>query len=424
MSSRICVVGTGYAGIACTLGLASLGWSVVVHDPQSDRIENLKHGIPPFRELGVEEALRTHLASGALIFEESLENAARDAHVIVLAVETPSREDGSADLSALDFVLLQLSKLEFESYRTIVVRSTVPPGTCDRIARETQDWANVICAPEFLSEGSALADFLNPDRIVVGTESTAAALPYVRLFEKLEKPVVFTTRCNAELIRACANAFVALKVSFANEVASLCDATGAGAHDVLRGIGYDQRIGFDSLAPGIGFGGPSFEKDLRSMNYVAQQMNTGSQLFSAMLRTNKTQPRRIVSFIEAACGALEGMEIGVWGLAPEILEELSENDARTIVYDPGVHLTTLPSGSVLASSALEAAEADVLLVLGEWAEFAEVDPAAIKALSRRGIVIDARGTLDADRCASEGLAYFSLGGPSLTHEAERSTAAI
>jgi UDPglucose 6-dehydrogenase len=424
MSSRICVVGTGYSGIACALGFASLGWSVACHDPQSDRIDDLQRGISPFRETGVEESLRAHLASGALVFERSLEAAARDSDVIVIASETPSRDDGSADLSALDFTLFELSKLEHKSFRTIAIRSTVPPGTCDRIARETQDWANVVCAPEFLNEGSALADFLNPARIVVGTESTAAALPYVRLFEKLQKPVVFTTRCNAELIRACANAFVAMKVSFANEVASLCDATGAGAADVLRGIGYDQRIGFDSLAPGIGFGGPSFEKDLRSINYVAQQMNTGSQLFSAMLRTNKTQPRRIVALMEAACGTLEGLEIGVWGLAPEILEELSQCGARTVVYDPGVHVMTLPAGSVMAASALEAAQADALLVLAEWPEFAQVDPADVKAVLRRGIVIDAQNVLDPEPYKVAGLAYYSIGRPSAPSEVERSTAVI
>jgi UDPglucose 6-dehydrogenase len=217
---------------------------------------------------------------------------------------------------------------------------------------------------------------------------------------------------------------VALKVSFANEVASLCDATGAGAEDVLRGIGYDQRIGFDSLAPGIGFGGPSFEKDLRSMNYVAQQMNTGSQLFEAMLRTNKTQPRRIVSFMEAVCGKLEGLEIGIWGLAPEILEELSQCGARTIVYDPGVHVTTLPAGSVLAASALEAAQADALLVLADWPEFAQVDPEAVKTRLRRGIVIDAQSALDQDRYKDAGFSYYSIGKPGTPREAERSTAVL
>jgi len=419
--------------MACTIGLASLGWHVVGHDIQAERIERLKRGITPYREQGIEEALRAHLASGLVSFDDSLESVTRDAEVIIIAVGTPSRDDGSADLAALDAAILQLSKLNLKSFPTIVIRSTVPPGTCDRVALETQDWAAVVCAPEFLREGSAVADFLNPDRIVVGTESAAAALPYVRLFEKLQKPVVFTSRCNAELIKSCSNAFLALKISFANEVANLCDATGAVADDVLRGIGYDRRIGRDFLAPGIGFGGPCFDKDVRSMNHVAMQMNTGSQLFAATLRTNDAQPKRIVSMLEAACLELDGSEIGVWGLAFKagtddlrdslalvILDELSRRGAKTIVFDPAVHVAPLPAGSRLAATALEAAEADALIVLTEWPEFAQIDPSIVKARLRNAIVIDGRNVLDADRYRAEGFFYHGIGRPHAVRESEPS----
>jgi len=244
--------------MACTVGLAALGWRVAGFDIQLDRVEKLRRGITPYRETGIEETLRTYLDSGSITFEDELEAAAKDASIIIIAVGTPAREDGSADLSALDVALCELAKLPYKGRPTVVVRSTVPPGTSDRLAQKAERWADVVYAPEFLREGSAVEDFLNPDRIVVGSDTTTAALPYVRLFERLQKPVVFTSRCNAELIKCCSNAFLALKISFANEVANLCDAVGATADDVLRGVGYDHRIGSDFLQPGIGSGGPCF----------------------------------------------------------------------------------------------------------------------------------------------------------------------
>jgi UDPglucose 6-dehydrogenase len=410
--------------MACTVGLASLGWSVVGFDIQLDRIERLKRGITPYRETGIEETLRTHLDAGLITFEDSLDAAARDADVIIIAVGTPAREDGSADLSALDTAMHELSKLSFKTVPTVVIRSTVPPGTSDRIAQTADRWADVVYAPEFLREGSAVADFLNPDRIVVGSDTTAEALPYVRLFEQLQKPVVFTSRCNAELIKCCSNAFLALKISFANEVANLCSAVGATADDVLRGIGYDRRIGSEFLEPGIGFGGPCFEKDVKSINYVAARMGTESQLFSATLRTNDAQPLRIISMLENAAGKLEGLHVGVWGiafkagtddvrdsLALRIVIELSRRGAITTVYDPAVHVAPLPQDSRLVATALDAAECDVLLVLTEWPEFARISPAEVCSRVRRGIVIDGRNVLDGERYRAEGMHYQGVGRP-------------
>ena len=418
------MVGTGYVGMACTIGLAELGWSIVGFDIQKDRIEKLKRGLTPYREYGIEESLRKHLESGSITFEDSLEQAARDSEVIIVAVGTPSREDGSADLSAIDIAMNELSKLHYSSEPTVVLRSTVPPGTSDRIAQQAARWATVVYAPEFLREGSAVVDFLNPDRIVVGSEATAAALPYVRLFESLQKPVLFTSRCNAELIKCCSNAFLALKISFANEVANLCDAVGATADDVLRGVGYDRRIGSDFLEPGIGFGGPCFEKDVKSINHVASKMNTGSQLFSATLRANDAQPMRIVSMLEDAAGSIRGLHVGIWGiafkagtddvrdsLALRIVSELSRLGAMTTIYDPAVHVATLPAESRLVASALEAAEADVLLVLTEWHEFSCIDPVEVSSRLRRRIVIDGRNVLDGDRYRAEGLHYQGVGRP-------------
>ncbi len=422
MNRSICTIGTGYVGMASMIGLAELGWSVNGYDIMTDRIRKLQEGIAPYREAGIEDALHRHLANGRLQFFESLEAATQDTDLIIVAVGTPARDDGSADLSALFAVIEELSNMTLSAWPTVVVRSTVPPGTSDHLAKLVESWGELVYAPEFLREGSAVTDFLNPDRIVVGSDSATAAVPYVRLFESLQKPVLFTSRSNAELIKCCSNAFLALKVSFANEVANLCDALGATSDDVLRGIGYDRRIGSQFLSPGIGFGGPCFEKDVKSIEHVAGKHNMGRELFSATLRVNEAQQRRIVTLVEEEVGSLQGLTIGVWGLAFKagtddvrdslalrIIAMLAERGATVVAYDPAVHVATLPNGCSLASTALDAARADALLVLTEWPEFYKIPPPTYAGLIRKRIVIDGRNVLDAERVAAAGLTYRGIG---------------
>jgi UDPglucose 6-dehydrogenase len=429
LKRSICTIGTGYVGMASMIGLAELGWAVNGYDIMTDRIRKLQSGVAPYREAGIEESLKTHLATGRLGFFESLEEATADCELIVVAVGTPARDDGSADLSALFAVIESLAKLNFAGWPTIVIRSTVPPGTSDQLAKMVEGWGELVYAPEFLREGSAVYDFLHPDRIVVGSDSTGAAVPYVKLFESLQKPVLFTSRCNAELIKCGSNAFLALKISFANEIANLCDALGATSDDVLRGIGYDRRIGSQFLNPGIGFGGPCFEKDVKSIEHVAAKHNMGRELFSATLRVNSAQQRRIAHLVENAVGSVDGLTIGVWGLAfkagtddvrdslaVRIIEMLAERGATVVAYDPAVHVTTLPKGCRLVPTALEAAEADVLLVLTEWPEFRAISPQRYATSVRRGIVIDGRNVLDADRVVSAGLTYRGVGRPIASNE--------
>ncbi|HTV73574.1 MAG TPA: UDP-glucose/GDP-mannose dehydrogenase family protein [Candidatus Acidoferrales bacterium] len=423
MTSRsICIIGTGYVGMACMIGLAELGWTVNGYDIATDRIERLRMGIPPYREQGLQEAVQKHVARGRMHFFDNLAEAARSSEIVIIAVGTPSRDDGSADLSALDAAFNALSGVHFASWPTIVVRSTVPPGTCDRFAPFVEQWGELVFAPEFLREGSAVRDFLNPSRIVVGARMSSIALPYVRLFEALRKPVVFTSLCNAELVKCCSNAFLAMKITYANEVANLCDALGANADDVLRGMGYDPRIGADFLRPGIGFGGPCFEKDVKSIRHVAVQMQTSHELFSATLRVNEQQPLRVVDSLSRQIGSLAGTTIGVWGLAFKagtddvryslairIIEELASRGAIVTAYDPAVHVAPLPPGSHLVRSALEAADADALLVLTDWPEFAAIDPLSYAHLLRRRTVIDGCNILDPRRVASAGLTYRGVG---------------
>jgi len=422
MARPICIVGTGYVGMACMIGFATLGFRVHGYDIASDRIARLRKGVAPYREAGIEEALREHIDNGRIDFFDSLPDAASGSDIIVVAVGTPSLDGGSADLSALFAAVNALAEVEFEAWPTIVIRSTVPPGTTDTLFPLVHKWGQLIYAPEFLREGAAVKDFLNPDRIVIGSDSAAEAVPYAQLFESLQKPLVFTSRTNAELIKCASNAFLALKISFANEVANLCDALGAGSDDVLRAIGYDRRIGTAFLKPGIGFGGPCFEKDVKSIHHVAEHHGTGRELFAATLRVNESQPRRIVDMLEEEAGSLRGLTIGVWGLtfkagtddtrdslALRIVHDLAARGAKSIVFDPAVHVAPLPEGSRLVRSALEAADCDVLLVLTEWPEFQAIPPASYAGSVRRGIVVDGRNILDPHRVAAAGLLYRGVG---------------
>jgi UDPglucose 6-dehydrogenase len=424
----ICTIGTGYVGMASMVGLAELGWAVNGYDIMTDRIRKLQNGIAPYREAGIEDALKVHLGNGRLAFFETLDEATEEAELIIVAVGTPARDDGSADLSSLYAVVEALAKLNLNTWPTVVIRSTVPPGTSDHLAAIVEGWGELVYAPEFLREGSAVYDFLHPDRIVVGSDSAGAAVPYVKLFESLQKPVLFTSRCNAELIKCGSNAFLALKISFANEIANLCDVLGATSDDVLRGIGYDQRIGSQFLNPGIGFGGPCFEKDVKSIEHVAAKHNMGRELFSATLRVNENQQVRIAHLVEDAVGPVDGLTIGVWGLAFKagtddvrdslairIVELLAERGATVVAYDPAVHVTTLPKGCRLVPTAMEAADADVLLVLTEWPEFRAIPPLRYAAQIKRRVVIDGRNVLDAARVVAAGLTYRGVGRPSTSN---------
>ncbi|HEY5341161.1 MAG TPA: UDP-glucose/GDP-mannose dehydrogenase family protein [Candidatus Aquilonibacter sp.] len=417
---HICIVGTGYVGMASAVGFAELGHRVTGYDIVAERVRGLQRGITPYRETGIEDALRRHLVRDGIRFHVDLEAAVRGADYVVIAVGTPAHADGSADLSAVEDAIASLGPLLAE-HAVIVLRSTVPAGTSERLAAGCRN--ELIYAPEFLREGSALVDFVNPDRIVVGAASTAAAEEYGALLAGLGRPLVITTLRNAELIKAFSNAFLALKISFANEVANFCDVVGADALAVLSGIGHDSRIGRAFLYPGIGFGGPCFEKDLKSLDHVAQQHGTSRELISATLRVNAAQPKRIVDILEHELGGLAGAHVGVWGLAFKaatddvrdslalrILNDLCARGAAATAYDPAVR--ALPPGyrCELAPSALGALEnADALLVLTEWPEFGLVSPWAIAAQLRRDVVVDGRNVLDPRAIVAAGLRYRGVG---------------
>ncbi|MGP6190477.1 MAG: UDP-glucose dehydrogenase family protein [Vulcanimicrobiaceae bacterium] len=419
---KICIVGTGYVGMASAIGLAELGCDVKGYDIIPERVLGLRAGITPYREAGIEDMLRRNLEAGRLDFVADHDEAVHDAEIVIICVGTPSTSDGSADLRALNASIRALRNGPLAPDAVVVIRSTVPPGTSDLLAATLAGRAEVIYAPEFLREGSAVVDFLGPDRTVVGASSVQAAARYARLFEALQAPVVVTTRRNAELIKLGSNAFLAMKISFANEIANMCDAVDAEADDVLRAIGYDRRIGSMFLMPGIGFGGPCFEKDLKNYQRAAARLGVRSELVSATLRVNELQPRRVVDLLEEELGSLAGARIGVWGvtfkagtddtrdsLAIRCLEDLSERGASVRVFDPVVAMAPLPERCSFAPSALEAAECDALAVLTEWPVFRDVAPALLAACVRSGLVVDGRNHLDAERLVAAGMRYRGVG---------------
>jgi UDPglucose 6-dehydrogenase len=422
MRAKICIVGTGYVGMASAIGFAELGYDVVGYDILPDRIAGLRAGVTPYQEAGITELLHKHLAQGRISFVGDFSAAADGARFVVLTVGTPSASDGSADLSGLYAAVDGILASDLSRSTVVVVRSTVPPGTSEAVAEKLRGRHTVVYQPEFLREGTAVHDFMHPDRIVIGASEHWAAIAYAGLFEPLRRPLLLTQLREAELIKGWSNAFLAMKISFANEVANFCGKVGANADEVLRGVGYDRRIGDLFLQPGIGFGGPCFEKDVKSMQHVQVQNGDPAWLLSAVLDVNDNQPRAIVQLLRGTIGSLDGMTIGIWGLAFKagtsdvrdslalrIVEDLLAAGADLKAYDPGVHALPYRSRCRMVAGPLEAADADVLLVLTEWPVFAAIDPSEYAPLLRRGIVVDGRNVLDPERVCESGLRYYGVG---------------
>jgi UDPglucose 6-dehydrogenase len=420
--SRICVVGTGYIGVACAIGLAELGHDILGHDVIRERVHALNDGTAPYREEGLDLRLRAALGSGRLAFTEVLADAVRDADFITICVGTPSRPDGSADLDALHAVIDDLSALSVQP-ATIVLRSTVPCGTTDRISRTLREVAPVIYAPEFLREGHAMDDFMHPHRIVVGTRNHDECSGYLALFEELASPIFVTTYRNAELTKTFSNAFLSMKISFANEVANFCDEVGADALTVLAAVGADPRIGPDFLQPGIGFGGPCFEKDLKSLERQAAEIGRAIELVTTTLNVNAAQPKRVVDLLQRELGSLRDARIAVWGLAFKagtddirdslairIVEDLRRRGAAVVAYDPAARGAHPLVACEIREDPLDALElADALLVLTDWPQFAQIGAEEIRRRLNGTVVVDGRNVLDGAALAMLGMRYRGVG---------------
>jgi UDPglucose 6-dehydrogenase len=420
--SRIAVIGTGYVGLTTGACFAHVGHDVVCADVDEDKIALLQRGEVPILEAGLENLVREGIAGDRLAFVVGAGAAVRDCEFAYLCVPTPQGLDGSADLSYIESAAREIGPL-LPSEAVVVNKSTVPVGST-RVVERTLGRSDVavVSNPEFLREGSAIHDFLNPDRIVIGAEDQAAAVKVASLYLGITAPVIVTDPASAETIKYAANAFLATKVSFINAVAAVCEAVGADIKDVALGMGYDSRIGHEFLKPGPGFGGSCFPKDTRAMVRIAEDAGYSFGLLEGVITVNTEQFERVTQkIVEAAGGSVDGKRIGAWGLtfkartddlrespALEILRRLADRGAIIRGFDPsrpdpveGIEVVDDPY------AAIEGAE--VLAVLTEWDEFRWLDIDKVADLMAARKVVDARNLLDRAALARRGFEYHGIG---------------
>ena len=420
----VAVIGTGYVGLVTAAGFAELGNEVWCVDIDADKIARLNRGEIPIYEPGLAESIAA--SGGRLHFSTELAPALEHARLLFVAVGTPPSYSGDADLSAVNAVV---DAMPASDLHALVMKSTVPVGTGAAIRRILDERGKAgfsyVSCPEFLKEGSALEDFRHPDRVVIGDIGDWAGDAVVALYAPLDAPLVRTDIASAEMIKLAANAFLATKISFINEIANVSELTGADVLEVARGIGSDQRIGMHFLRPGIGFGGSCFPKDVSALKQLAGNSGYHFQLLTAVIEVNELQKRRVISKLQKHLGTLVGKTIALLGLAFKahtddmreasslvLAARLQADGARVRAYDPVAEdeARKLMTGVEFADSALAAvAGADAIVIVTEWPEFAELDWDEVAEHTTGRIVIDGRNFIDGDAVRAAGFAYEGIG---------------
>ena len=433
---NISVIGTGYVGLVTGACFAEFGVHVTCMDKDEQRIAGLEKGKIPIYEPGLTELVHKALSEGRLTFTTDFRQAVESPLVIFIAVGTPANDDGSADLSFVEDVGRGIAT-NLNGYKVIVTKSTVPVGTGERLRELIGSVAgkgaafDIASNPEFLREGSAIEDFMRPNRVVIGTQSPQAVAVMRDLYRPLyliETPFVFTDIATAEMIKYASNTFLAAKVSFINEVANLCEHVGADVQVVAKAMGLDHRIGPKFLHPGPGFGGSCFPKDVAALVRTGQNSDCPIEIAEATMRANAKQRRRMVDKIRTAAGGqLQGKRVGILGLsfkpntndlreAPslEILSRLQQEGAEVQAYDPAAmeEASRLLPGVRLCGNSYEAAEgADLLVLMTEWNQFRNLDLERIKTGLRSPVFVDLRNVYEPARMVAMGFKYASLGRP-------------
>lgn len=427
---NIAVIGCGYVGLVTGACLADLGHTVVAVDNDPRKVALLQAGRSPHYEPGLEEMVRTNAAEGRLRFSGHIAEAVAHGEIIFVAVNTPSQPNGEVDLSFVEAASRDIG-VHMDGYRLIVEKSTVPVNTGDRVRETIQASArpgipfDVASNPEFLREGMAVRDFLHPDRIVIGTSSDRAVALLAELYEPLNAPLLITDISSAELIKHAANAFLAMKISFINMVARLCERTGADVAKVAKGIGLDKRIGLDFLNAGVGFGGSCFPKDLAAFIHAAEAQGVDFTLLKEVQAVNRRQHAWIGERLREALGSLDGMTIAVLGLAfkPDtddlrnatslvVLPELQAAGARVRAHDPVAMEVAAPllPGVVMCGDPYEAAAgADALVVITEWGQYKALDLRRMQHALGRPVIVDGRNLFDPARMTAAGFEYYGVG---------------
>lgn len=424
MGSRIAVIGTGYVGLTTGACLAHLGHDVTCADIDADKIDRLSKGEVPIFEAGLEEVVREGLRSGRLRFVVGAASAVRDVEFAYLCVPTPQGPDGSADLSYIEAAAREIAP-HLPPAAIVINKSTVPVGST-RFVEQALGRSDVfvVSNPEFLREGSAVTDFLHPDRVIIGSDDQSAAIRVAALYLDIPAPLMVTDPASAETIKYASNAFLATKLSFVNAIAAVCEAVGADVNDVVLGMGYDKRIGHEFLRPGPGWGGSCFPKDSRALLYLAKEAGYHFDLLEGVISVNVEQFDRVAAKIARMVGSLEGSTVAVWGLAfkantddlrespsLEIISRLIQGGAIVHAYDPTVRgtLDQFPELRICDDPYAACDGADVLAVLTEWDEFKWLDLDKVADLMRARRVVDGRNLLDRGALTRRGFVYEGIG---------------
>jgi UDPglucose 6-dehydrogenase len=429
---NIAVVGTGYVGLVAGTCLAENGNDVVCIDKDPAKVKALQRGKIPIYEPGLEELVRRNRAEKRLTFTTALERGVRGAQVVFIAVGTPTGEDGSADLQHVLQVARDTAKA-MNGYKVIVNKSTVPVGTAakvrDVIRRETTHPFSVVSNPEFLKQGAAIEDFMKPDRVVIGAEDPRAAALMSELyapFTRTGAPIMLMDCASAELCKYAANAMLATRISFMNEVANVCEAVGADVDQVRRAVASDRRIGPSFLFPGVGYGGSCFPKDVKAMLSFAAAKDYDFAILSAVEAVNDRQKLRLLAKLKKHFTSLKGKRIAVWGLAfkprtddmreaPSVplITGMLEAGASVQTYDPeamGVAKRIFGSKITYAENSYAALTgADALVIVTEWNEFREPDYVRMRKLLRTPIIFDGRNLYNPEQIRGQGFTYISIG---------------
>jgi UDPglucose 6-dehydrogenase len=429
-AQKICVIGSGYVGLTTAACFAHLGHSVVCTDIDVDRVRRLSAGECPILEQGLDNLLREGVSGGRLTFTTD-NRAAAGAEFVYLCVPTPQADDGSADLSYIEAATREVGPV-LVADSVVINKSTVPVGSTLVVERALgRSDVHVVSNPEFLREGSAVHDFLNPDRIVIGADDQSAAVRVASLYLGIAAPLIVTDPASAETIKYAANAFLATKISFVNAIAAVCEAVGADMNDVVLGMGYDRRIGAEFLKPGPGWGGSCFSKDTRALVRIAEHAGYDFDLLKGVITVNSDQFDRVAArAIELVGGSVDGLSLAVWGLtfkartddlrdspSLEVIRRLQAAGARIRAYDP-----SMPDGHVdhRRQAVLEGIEvtpdpyaacdgAAVLLVLTEWDDFRWLDFDKVGELLAARRIVDGRNLLDRESLRRRGFAYAGIG---------------
>jgi len=428
---KIGIIGSGYVGLVTGACFADLGNDVICVDNDKAKIASLKKGVMPIFEPALEETVLRNVKAGRLIFTSDIKTAAMASSIIFISVATPPKSNGEPDLSQVENVSRQLALCFDASYKLVVEKSTVPIRTGEWIehtlkvhAKKTARF-DVASNPEFLREGSAINDFMHPDRIVIGVESKKAKDTLLELYKPIKAPIIVTDIKSAEIIKHASNSYLATKISFINAISNICDKTGADIVKVAEGMGMDKRIGRAFLNAGAGWGGSCFPKDVAAFIHIAEKTGYDFKFLKEVLRINEEQKKNVLEKIRNGLWILKGKTIAVLGLAfkpntddirsavsVDLIDMLKKEGANIRVYDPkaAAKAKTILKGVVFCKDAYEAARnSDCIVVMTEWPEFSELDFNRIKKLVRQPFVVDARNLYEPQSLKKLGFKYVGMG---------------